>query len=193
MIKYQACLNLGNEAFGTEKTITANEVVETVDEKALAREINHLNPLIPEQVAANVLENFCEAVAELLSMGFAVQLKSGSAVAVRIFPDIHVKGGNINIARAKELIPETVELTAENAAALIDAAGGVQCRVRATAMQPFTDLLNAQKPSISRKEVSVKPFVAKAQPAEGDSPAPAGDDNGGDNGGDNGNGDDWDN
>ena len=39
MFHYRVCLNNGIEAFGVnEKTITANEVVETVDEQALARE-----------------------------------------------------------------------------------------------------------------------------------------------------------
>ena len=57
MFHYRVCLNNGIEAFGVnEKTITANEVVETVDEQALAREISHENPLIPEQVAKAVLE-----------------------------------------------------------------------------------------------------------------------------------------
>ena len=38
-IKYQGVLNNGNEALNTGKTITANEITETADEKALAREI----------------------------------------------------------------------------------------------------------------------------------------------------------
>ena len=54
MIDYKGQLNLGNEAFGTEKTITANEVLRTAEADALAREISHQNPLIPEQVAKAV-------------------------------------------------------------------------------------------------------------------------------------------
>ena len=69
-----------------------------------------------------------------MSEGFAVQLTSGEDVAIRIFPDIHIVGGNINLKRAKELDPTVTELTAENAGGLIDKAG-VQCRVRATCMQ----------------------------------------------------------
>ena len=38
MIEYKGQLNMGNEALGSEKTITANEVVRTCDMKALARE-----------------------------------------------------------------------------------------------------------------------------------------------------------
>ena len=59
MIKYQVSLNKGVEAFGTGPTITANEIVDTADASALAREIHHLNSLIPEQVAEAVLQNFC--------------------------------------------------------------------------------------------------------------------------------------
>lgn len=37
MIEYKGQLNMGNEALGTEKTITANESLRTCDMKALAR------------------------------------------------------------------------------------------------------------------------------------------------------------
>ena len=40
MIQYEVQLNQGNEALQTGKTITANEVLLTCDEKALAREIH---------------------------------------------------------------------------------------------------------------------------------------------------------
>lgn len=124
MIQYKVFLNNGVEAFGiTEKTITANEELQTVDEQALAREITHENPLIPEQVAKAVLENFCKAAANLMSMGFAIQLKNGQDVALRIYPDVHVKGGNINLNRAKELDATVTELTVDNAGSLVDKAG----------------------------------------------------------------------
>ena len=73
MIQYKVCLNNGNEALGIDqKTVTANEDVKTCDEQALAREIAHENPLIPEQVAKAVLENFCKAAAIILGIVFAV-------------------------------------------------------------------------------------------------------------------------
>ena len=56
----------------------------------------------------------CKAAVEKMSEGFAVQLTSGEDVAIRIFPDIHIVGGNINLKRAKELDPTVTELTAEN-------------------------------------------------------------------------------
>ena len=169
-MKYSVSLNLGNEYIGAnEKTITANEVVETVDEQALAREISHQNPLIPEQVAKAVLENFCKAAASLMSMGFAIQLKNGNDVAMRIYPDIHVKGGNINLGRARELDPTVSELTVENAGALVDKAG-VTVRAKAECEQKFTDLLLSMGASVQRKEV-----VEKAKVVRTDGNAPTGD------------------
>ena len=173
MIEYKGQLNMGNEALGTEKTITANEVLRTCDTKALAREINHQNPLIPEQVAESVLENFCKAAVETMAEGFAITLNSGQDVAIRIFPDIHVKGGNINLARAKELDPTVTELTAENAGELIDKAGGVQVRVRATCMQKFTELLEKEEYQVKRTGIETKAYVERVN----------GDDSGDDNGG----------
>lgn len=178
MIDYQGQLNLGNEAFGTEKTITANEVLRTADSKALAREISHQNPLIPEQVAQAVLDNFCKATCELLAMGFAIQLKNGDDVAMRIIPDIHLKGGNINLARAKKLDPSVTELTKENAGDLIDRAGGVTVRVRAIVQQKFTDLLKSEGIQVQRTGIVEIPFVAKKDGAPSGS-----DDSGDDNGG----------
>lgn len=185
MIEYKGQLNLGNEALGTEKTITANECVRTCDTKALAREIHHQNTLIPEQVAEAVLENFCLAAVEKMTEGFAIQLMNGQDVAMRIYPDIHVKGGNINLARAKQLDPTVTELTAENAGALIDKAGGVTVRVRATVQQKFTDLLLKQEPQVQRVGITEAPYVERTlNDDEGDANPSTGGNNGeGNNGG----------
>lgn len=169
---------MGVEAFGTEPTITANEDLRTCDLKALAREISHQNRLIPEDVAASVLGYFCQAAVEKMAEGFAVQLTNGNDVAIRIFPDIHIKGGNINLARAKELDPTVTELTAENAGSLIDKAG-VTCRVRATCMQPFTDLLEKEEYQLTRTGIDVKAYVEKKTTGTTDDNT-GGDDNQGD-------------
>jgi hypothetical protein len=183
MIEYKGQLNMGNEAFGTEKTITANEDVRTCDVKALAREITHQNSLIPEDVAAQVLSYFCKAAVQKISEGFAVQLTSGNDVAIRIFPDVHIKGGNINLTRAKQLDPTVTELTEENAGELIDKAG-VQVRVRSTCMQKFTELLEKEEYQLKRTGIEVKPYVA-LNSGEGGTQG-GGSNGGGDNGGDNG-------
>lgn len=162
MIEYKVYLNNGIEAFGVDqKTITANEEVKTCDEQALAREISHENPLIPEQVAKAVLENFCNAAANLMSMGFAIQLKNGQDVAMRIYPDIHVKGGNINLARAKELDPTVTELTKENAGDLVSKAG-VTVRVHAECEHKFTELLQSVGASVQRTDVVERAKVTRS-------------------------------
>ena len=161
MIEYKGQLNMGNEALGTEKTITANESLRTCDTKALAREIAHAShDLIPEQVAAMVLENVCKAAAEKMAEGFAIQLNNGQDVAIRIFPDIHVKGGNINLARAKELDPTVTELTKENAGDLVNRAG-VVLRAKAECEPKFTELLLSMGAGISRKDVIERAMVAR--------------------------------
>ena len=166
-MKYSVYLNNGNEFLGVnEKTITVNEVLETVDEQALAREISHENPLIPVQVAKSVLENFCKAAAQLMSMGFAIQLKNGEDVALRIYPDIHVKGGNINLARAQELDPTVTELTVENAGDLVTKAG-VTVRAKAECQRKFTDLLLSMGASVNRKDVIEKAKVVRPSGEEG--------------------------
>jgi hypothetical protein len=162
MIDYKGQLNLGNEALGTEKTITANESLRTADAKALAREIAHAShDLIPEQVANAVLDNFCKAACELMAMGFAIQLTNGNDVAIRIFPDIHIQGGNINLARAKQLDPTVTELTKENAGELIDKAGGVSVRVRAICQQKSTELLESEGIKVQRTGIVEVPYVQK--------------------------------
>lgn len=160
MIKYEVCLNQGNEALNTGKSITANEVLLTCDEKALAREIHHQNSLIPEDVAAQVLGYFGKAAAQLMSMGFAIQFKDGQDVLMRIYPDIHLKGGNINLARAKELDPEVTDLTEENAGELASKVG-LSVRVRCESEVKFTELLENEGYNVERKQVRNVAYVAK--------------------------------
>lgn len=168
MIKYQVSLNKGVEAFGSGPTITANEIVDTADASALAREIHHLNSLIPEQVAEAVLQNFCEAAANLMAMGYAVVLRSGADAAIRIYPDVHVKGGNINLDRAKQLIPGTVALSLDNAGDLVTKAG-VTVRAKAECEPKFNDLLTKAEARLERKEVVEKAFVKRANASDNDS------------------------
>ena len=178
MIKYQVSLNKGVEAFGTGPSITANEIVDTADASALAREIHHLNSLIPEQVAEAVLQNFCEAAANLMAMGYAVVLRSGADAAIRIYPDVHVKGGNINLDRAKQLIPGTVALSLDNAGELVTKAG-VTVRAKAECEVKFTDLLTKAEARLERKEVVEKAFVKRAGANDDDAEEGSGSENGG--------------
>ncbi|MBR6900193.1 MAG: hypothetical protein IKN29_07895 [Bacteroidales bacterium] len=171
MIEYKGQINLPNENFGvTEKTITVNEDVRTADIKALAREIHHQNTLIPEDVADAVLQHFCKAAVEKMSEGFAVQLTSGSDIAMRIFPDIHLKGkGNINLKLARELMPGVVTDEATmvaHAGELIDKVG-VRVSVRAVAQRKFTELL--EKEEYQLKRTGIVERTAAQQQSDGDS------------------------
>ena len=179
MIQYEVCLNQGNEALQTGKSITANELLLTCDEKALAREIHHQNSLIPEDVAAQVLGYFGRAAAQLMAMGFAIQFKNGSDVLMRIYPDLHLKGGNINLERAQQLDPEVTDLTLENAGDLATKVG-VSVKVRCETEVKFTELLEKEGYNIERKNVREVAYVAKKTDG---GETPSGGDNQGGNGG----------
>lgn len=165
-MKYSVYLNNGNENLGvSEKTITVNEVCETISVKFLSEECHHENPLVPVQVIESVLTNFGRTAARLMAEGFALQFKDGNDVLMRIYPDIHIKGGNINLARAQELDPEVTELTLENAGDLVSKAG-VTVRAKAECESKFTDLLMKQDFSIQRKDVVEKAKVMKKDSTE---------------------------
>lgn len=178
MIQYEVCLNQGNEALQTGKSITANELLLTCDEKALAREIHHQNSLIPEDVAAQVLGYFGRAAAQLMAMGFAIQFKNGQDVLMRIYPDLHLKGGNINLERAQQLDPEVTDLTMENAGDLATKVG-VSVKVRCETEVKFTELLEKEGYSVDRKNVREVAYVAKKTDG---GETPSGSDNGGNGG-----------
>jgi hypothetical protein len=161
MIHYKVCLNNGYEQLGRDqKTITVNEDLQACDENALAREIAHQNPLIPEQVAKAVLDNFCKAAASLMSMGFAIHLRNGKDVAIRIHPDIRVKGGNINPDRARQLDPNVTELTVENAPDLVNRAG-LTLRTKCECEPKFTELLLSMNPRMPRRRVVERARVTR--------------------------------
>ena len=161
MISYNININNGIEAFGKDgKTITVSEAAQTVSTKALAREIHHENMLIPEQVAEAVLQNFATAALNLMRQGFAIQFKSGNDVIMRIYPDVNVNGDNINLRRAKELIPGTTEITADNAAELV-AKAGITVRPRAKCTKRFWELLHAEDCDTQRKDIVEKARVSR--------------------------------
>jgi hypothetical protein len=131
-------------------------------------------------VAQQVLAYFCKAAAAKMTEGFAIQLSNGDDVAIRIFPDVHVKGGNINLKRAKELMPGVVtdeETMVAHAGELIDKAG-VKVSVKAVAQNKFTELLEKSEFKVSRKGIVTKSFEKQQQEAAEE----GGSDNQGDNG-----------
>ena len=182
MIDYNGQINLPNANFGiTERTITANEDVRTCDVQALAREISHQNRLIPEDVAAQVLAYFCKAAVEKMTEGYAIQLSNGSDVAMRIFPDVHLKGGNINLKRAKELTGNanlTEQEMVDMAAELIDKAG-VKVSIKAVAQQKFTELLEKEGYQLHRKGIVTRSTEGNGSAEGTDTGDNTGDGNGG--------------
>lgn len=166
-IKFNVCLNNGNEAFGTGKSITANEVCETADNNFVAHHLHLHNPLVPEDVAKAVLNSFCETVAELVGQGYAVQLCKGGDVMLRIYPDIHLNGDNINLGRAQQLDPTVTDLTLENAGDLA-ARVGVTVRPRAIVTQKFAALLDQKKAAVERVAVVERPYVQRTAAADAD-------------------------
>ena len=178
-MKYKVSLNQGNAALGSGKSITVNEELETVGEKVLAREIVHHNALIPQQVCEDVLENFCKAACELMAQGYAIVLKSDGDAAIRIYGDIHVKGGSINLERAKQLDPTVTDLTVDNALDLVQKAGGVTVRARAEVEQKLTDMLLSDEmyEGVTCKGVVERAYVERANGgAEGNDDNQGGDD-----------------
>ena len=175
-MKYNIYLNQGNENLGlNEKSISVNEVTQTVSEIALAREIAHENPLIPEQVARAVLQNVCRAAANLMSMGYAIVLRNGPDAALRLYADIHVKGGNINLSKARELMPEvqTEEQMFEKAGDLVSKAG-LTVRAKAECEIKFTELLQSVGESVTRGDT-----ITRAKILRSDGSGTTGGDNGG--------------
>ena len=177
MIKYNVKLHNGNEALGiSEKSVSAAEVVENVDAKFMAHHMHLHNALIPEDVATAVLNAFCESAAELMGQGHAVVLTSKGKAALRLYPDIHVKGGNINLARAQELMPEVTELSLDNASELVQRAG-LTLRAKAECEPAMGVLLDQSKSGLTLNEVVNVPYVhrtaspaAPADPTDGTNP-----------------------
>ena len=171
-LKYNVQLNNGVEAFGTGKSITANEVCDTADNNFVAHHLHLHNPLVPEDVAKAVLNSFIETVAELVGQGYAVQLMKGGDVMLRIYPDIHLNGDNINLSRAQQLDPSVTDLTLQNAGDLA-ARVGVTVRPRAQVTQKFADLLDQKKGTLERNAVVEKPYVTRTgtTPADPNNPS----------------------
>ena len=171
MIKYNIKLNQGNEVLNSEKTVTAVEVVENVDAKFMAHHMHLHNALIPEDVATAVLNAFCESAAELMGQGHAVVLTSKGKAALRLYPDIHVKGGNINLARAQELMEGVTELSLDNASELVQRAG-LTLRAKAECEPAMGVLLDQSKSGLTLNEVVNVPYVHRtASPADPADPA----------------------
>lgn len=144
---YKIFLNHGNENIGFEgDSISVQEVKTAISNDFVAKYIHNKNPLYSIEVMASAIEVLCNGLADLMAEGFDIQLTSKNNVCVRFYPDVKIKGGNINLDRAQELIPGTTELTKENAAELVRAAGLI-VRAKAEVEQKLTEMMRASKPN----------------------------------------------
>jgi hypothetical protein len=191
MLEYNIQVNNGVEAFGTgdQKTITVNEAPKAVSLDFVAEEIHHANELIPKRAVQEVLANFADVAARLMSEGFAIQFVKDGNVVLRLYADMHIKGGNINLARAKELDPAVTEITTENAGDLVTKAG-IAIRAKAEVEQTFTDMLLSYKPQLQRKAVVEKQKVERKDGTSTDNTGNGGNTGGGNTGGNGGTDDD---
>ena len=87
-----------------------------------------------------------------MSMGFAVHLKNGKDVAVRLSPDVSVTGGRINLQKAQALDPTVTELTPDNATDLV-ARAGLTVKVKAECQPKFSDRLRSLDPGLQKTKI----------------------------------------
>jgi len=165
MIDIQISINNGNEAFGTTgKTITVNEQPKSISLGFVAEELHHRMPLVPEDVINQVLVGFQDVAARMMAEGFAIQGTNAKGdVLLRYYTDARLKCQSINLAKAKELMPDVVtdEATMVAHAGELIALAGVQLRPYVEVKQKFHELLSEFKPKYEVKGVVEKAYVAK--------------------------------
>ena len=131
MVDYRLFINNGVDAFNTVgKTLSIEEQPKTVSVDFLADAIHSQNELIPKRTAQEVLSLFGVVAARLMAEGLAMQFTDDGKVLLRLYADAKVKGGNINLARARQLTGDAT-LTEEqmvSRAGEIVALAGVQLR-----------------------------------------------------------------
>ncbi len=173
MFYYEIRINNGVEAFGVEsKTITVSEVTRNVDEKALAREVSHYNPLVPEHVVGGIRQSEAEAWVHFMAQGNAIQVKIGNDVIMRIYADVKIKGGNINLTRAREIMPDDVQTEedmVEHAGELV-ARAGLEVKAHVEVEKKFTDLLIDASSGFERVAIVERPRIMRKDSTEGTTP-----------------------
>ena len=190
MVEYNVFINNGNEAFGTTgKTLSVEEKPRTVSVDFLADAIHSQNELIPKGLTKQVLDIFGQVASRLMAEGLALQFQNEGDVLLRMYADAKIKGGNINLARARELTGNpnlTEEEMVERAGEIVNLAG-VQLRAYAEVQQKFNELMLSFKPQPENKGVVERARIERKDGNGGEESGnngtnPAG---GGDNGGEN--------
>lgn len=181
-VDYKIFINNGVDAFNTTgKTLSVEEQPKSVSVDFLADAIHSQNELIPKRTAKEVLSLFGVVAARLMAEGLAMQFTDDGKVLLRVYADAKIKGGNINLARARELTGDA-SLTEEqmvSRAGEIVALAGVQIRAYAEVQQKFNELLQSFNPS-----PNLDGIVERARIERKDGEGGGSDSNGGNGGGD---------
>ena len=194
-------INNGVEAFGTTaKTITLVDRPKEISTKFFAEELQHKMPLVPVEVIEQVLSGFGDVAARMMAEGFAIRFTdSKDNVLMRIFADARLKCQSINLAKAKELMPDDVtdEASMVAHAGELVALAGVTLRPYVEVQQKFHELLAQHKPHYQVKDIVDRPYIAKregegttAEPEQGGGTGTGGSDNQGGSGDNSGGGGD---
>ena len=169
-IDYRLFINNGNEAFGTTgKTLSIEEQPKTVSVDFLADAIHSQNELIPKRTAREVLSLFGVVAARLMAEGLALQFTNDDKVLLRCYADAKIKGGNINLARARELTGDpslTEEQMVQRAGELVGLAG-VQIRAYAEVQQKFNELLQSYHPTPNLVGTTERARIERTNTADG--------------------------
>ena len=188
MIDINIYVNNGNENLGTTgKTLTVNEQPKEVSLEFVAEELHHKMRHLEKDDITTVLSRFLEVAARMMAEGFGIQYtNTKEAVMMRLYTDARLSCQSINLAKARELMPDVV--TDEQS--MVDHAGelvarvGVKLRPYVEVQQKFHDLLADYKPKYQVKGIVERAYVERKDGSGGGSTNTGGGDNTGGNGGD---------
>lgn len=189
MVDVIISINNGNEAFGTTgKTLTVNEQSKEVSLDFVAEELHHKMRHLEKEDITMVLSRFLDVSARMMAEGFGIQyVNTKDDVMLRLYTDARLDGQNINLARAKELMPDVIHTEQD----MVDHAGelvalaGVKLRPYVEVQKKFHELLADYKPKYNVKDIKEVAYIPKKDGEQGstDNPEQGGSDNG-DNGND---------
>ena len=184
MVDVIISINNGNEAFGTSgKTLTVNEQPKEVSLDFVAEELHHKMRHLEKEDITMVLSRFLDVAARMMAEGFGIQYtNSKEAIMMRLYTDARLDGQNINLARAKELMPDVIHTEQD----MVDHAGelvalaGIKLRPYVEVQKKFHELLAEYKPKYNVKDIKEVAYIPKKDAEQGGQGTG---DNTGDNGG----------
>ena len=191
MVDVIISVNNGNEAFGTSgKTLTVNERPKDISLDFVAEELHHKMRHFEKEDIAQVLSGFVDVAARLMAEGFGIQYTNTKGdVMMRLYTDARLACQNINLEKARELMPEVVtdEASMVAHAGELVALAGVKLRPYVEVQQKFHEKLAEYSPKYTVKDTKEVAYVPKkdstAQPGGGSNTSGGGNSGGQDTGG----------